>query len=591
MAKGIKSKAAFISIILVCFGIISLGIGLPANGASLLYLGMWDSPTSVTVLGNYNPGTQALTQVNSPFASFAFLAISPSRVLYGVDGGNLYTIDQTAGSVTLVGMLHTDAADIECAGLTFKPDGTMLVHEYSNRSGSWVHKLYSGDPATGVLTFIADITGLTTGLYGIEYVNGTLYGSYDQALYTINITTGAATLIGTGTSAWDLDFGQDGILRGSGPDGKVYAVDPATATSTVIRDFRTVDNKDPWGIASLQTFITVKADQTGDYPTIQAAIDAAGNGDVILLYPGTYTGAGNRDIDFKGKRITIRSTNPDDWSVVSATMIDCQGSQSNQHRGFYFHTSETNQSILAGITMTNGYLYNTGSGGAICCRIASPTITRCKFISNYCRSGGGAIYGNDASFPVISNCQFINNTSGSHGGAIASAGPCTIMIKNSIFTGNSAPRGGGVLSSNSVVIANCTFNQNTATIRGGGLFLTSGNPIVTNCIFWGDTSPLGPEIGMLGANLTITYSDVQGGSSAVYCDSSTLNWGSGNITPSDPGFVSPGSPSYDYHLSANLPSPCINTGDPNGDYTGQKDIDGQERVSQGRVDIGSDEVP
>ena len=43
------------------------------------------------------------------------------------------------------------------------------------------------------------------------------------------------------------------------------------------------------------------------YPTIQAAIDDANNSDIVLVAPGTYTGDGNRDIDFRGKAITLRT--------------------------------------------------------------------------------------------------------------------------------------------------------------------------------------------------------------------------------------------------------------------------------------------
>ena len=63
--------------------------------------------------------------------------------------------------------------------------------------------------------------------------------------------------------------------------------------------------------------IIVKADGSGDYPTIQAAINNAITGDIIELQPGTYTGDGNRDIDPNGKAITIRSVNPNDPCVVA----------------------------------------------------------------------------------------------------------------------------------------------------------------------------------------------------------------------------------------------------------------------------------
>jgi hypothetical protein len=102
-----------------------------------------------------------------------------------------------------------------------------------------------------------------------------------------------------------------------------------------------------------------------EYPTIQAAIDAAIDGNMVTVLPGTYTGAGNRDIDFLGKAITVRGV-----SGPANCIIDCNGSPNEPHRGFYFHNGEGPNSILSGLTITNGYsdeclMYNNGGGGAI----------------------------------------------------------------------------------------------------------------------------------------------------------------------------------------------------------------------------------
>ena len=56
-----------------------------------------------------------------------------------------------------------------------------------------------------------------------------------------------------------------------------------------------------------------------DYSTIQGAIDAASHGDVVMVDDGTYTGPDNKNIDFGGKAIRVRSENgPENC------MIDCE---------------------------------------------------------------------------------------------------------------------------------------------------------------------------------------------------------------------------------------------------------------------------
>ena len=75
------------------------------------------------------------------------------------------------------------------------------------------------------------------------------------------------------------------------------------------------------GILSAET-IYVDPDGKDGYATIQAAVDAAGQGDTIVVNPGTYTGRGNRDIEIRGKSITIQSS---DDANAETTIIDCGG--------------------------------------------------------------------------------------------------------------------------------------------------------------------------------------------------------------------------------------------------------------------------
>lgn len=140
------------------------------------------------------------------------------------------------------------------------------------------------------------------------------------------------------------------------------------------------------------------------YLTIQAAIAAANDGDTIVVHPGTYTGIGNRDIDFGGKAVTVRSEDPDEDGIVAATIIDCQGTAQQPHRAFIFKTNEDANSIVAGFTILNGYIRIDGAGssdpatpgedgedsmgGAISCTGTSPIIRNC--IINNCTAEGGA---------------------------------------------------------------------------------------------------------------------------------------------------------------------------------------------------------
>lgn len=190
-----------------------------------------------------------------------------------------------------------------------------------------------------------------------------------------------------------------------------------------------------------------------DQPTIQAGIDAAANGDVVLIADGTYSGAGNRDLDFSGKAITVQSENG-----PSTCIIDCEGTYSEGHRGFYFHSGETATSAIVGITVINGYVIDTfplNCGGAVLCDNASPEIRDCTF--DYCGGYlGGAVYCRNSS-PTIHNSTVSNNS--------------TFYTRGS---------GGGIyLENSSPVITYCYFYGNYAYSSGGGLFAdTESEPVI-----------------------------------------------------------------------------------------------------------------
>ncbi len=297
------------------------------------------------------------------------------------------------------------------------------------------------------------------------------------------------------------------------------------------------------------------------YGNIQAAINAAVCGDTIIVADGTYAGYGNRDIDFLGKAITVRSENG-----PGSCIIDCQASG----RGFYFHSGEGRDSMLDGFTIINGRTYGLRYGGGIACNRTSPTIRNCIMRDNWAENGGGGLCLSDAR---VSNCIISNNLAEWGGGVWGGTGE----IINCVITNNRATRGygGGICGwqDSSTQITNCVVVNNSASQAGGGIMLTLASASIINSIFWNQ----GSEVYKDGfSRATVRFSDIEGGYN-----------GEGNIS-ADPRFVD--SANGDYHLLAH--SPCINAGDPF--YSAgpdETDIDGEPRVAAGRVDIGADEFP
>ena len=127
-----------------------------------------------------------------------------------------------------------------------------------------------------------------------------------------------------------------------------------------------------------------------DYPTIQAGIDAAVNGDTVLVADGVYTGTGNVNLDFKGKAITVKSENG-----AANCIIDCENIDDTY--GFRFFSGEAATAVVEGFTIRNG---KAQYGGGIICYKSSPTITNNIITGNSANNVGGGI-SCSASSPAI----------------------------------------------------------------------------------------------------------------------------------------------------------------------------------------------
>jgi outer membrane protein assembly factor BamB len=282
--------------------------------------------------------------------------------------------------------------------------------------------------------------------------------------------------------------------------------------------------------------ITVDDDGPADFNNIQAAINDANDGDIIYVFPGRYTGAGNRDIDFDGRAITVQSVLPEDPYIVAATIIDCNGAG----RGFNFHNREEANSVLDGLTITNG----AASGGAgVVCNSSHPTVSNCVITGNWARStyvarGGGVhcSYSN----ATFTNCTISGNSAGgisdvhTYGGGVYCVGRSPRFI-NCTIANNLARAvesyGGGIYSSSSAMIINCTISGNRVEgamyVRGsgGGGIYSEGVGRVIGCELNGNSAANGGAVYYGWSNQSLTsctlsgnWASVNGG--GIYCISS-----------------------------------------------------------------------
>jgi predicted outer membrane repeat protein len=304
------------------------------------------------------------------------------------------------------------------------------------------------------------------------------------------------------------------------------------------------------GASTHATIILIKPDGSGTAPTIQAGVDAAAYTDTVLLASGTYTGVGNRDVDFKGKAITISSQDG-----PAATVIDCE----NLGRGFIFLSGEAEGSVLSGVTITNG---SADEGGAVYAWIAKPTILDNIISNNTATTNGGGIFvygavvtaspariaGNIITGNIVTGSPgnrrggglWVNSTdiiiehntiswnTANEGGGVWLSGDSDNIFRDNVITNNTAQTsGGGVyVSGYSPIIEDNSIENNDAGSWGGGMYADGSSGIVDRCVMAGNTAGfLGGGVYFFEGTPTLRNGTMVGntGSGAVVGAGSTLS--------------------------------------------------------------------
>lgn len=227
------------------------------------------------------------------------------------------------------------------------------------------------------------------------------------------------------------------------------------------------------------------------FPTIQAALDAASLGDEIVVAAGTYTGDGNRDLQFPPFDVVLRSE-----EGSASTVLDLEGTPFDPHRALSLDAGQTEATRIEGFTFRNGHAPGMGSnqrGGAVYLEGASPSVVDCLFEDGFAGRGGG-LFGTSGASPVVLACRFEGNTATLNGGAMSFQNGCAPRIETCVLAGNVSEKhagGLGCLDGSPARVEDTVLAGNEAASQGGGVFIDRSNPLFTRCQITGNAADQG----------------------------------------------------------------------------------------------------
>jgi hypothetical protein len=253
-----------------------------------------------------------------------------------------------------------------------------------------------------------------------------------------------------------------------------------------------------------------------DYPTIQAAIVAASDGDSVLVAPGTYPAR----IDFLSKTITVESAGGRD-----ATIID--GGLAGTVVRIVAGAGQT--PVLRGFTVRNGYAF-PDAGGVY--TYGGPALIEENLITSNHGCFGSGLEANFSSATIRANVISDNhqNCSGGYGGGIVVLGAGTTKVLGNVIDGNSNGSGGGIalFAAGAPTLSGNVIRNNSGGSEGGGISMgNSSNALIVNNMIVGNSASAGGGItwqggpGPVVVNNTIASNGASRGS-AVFANGSDV---------------------------------------------------------------------
>jgi hypothetical protein len=219
-----------------------------------------------------------------------------------------------------------------------------------------------------------------------------------------------------------------------------------------------------------------------DFTSIQAAVDAAMDGDTVLVYPGTYLETGALVINLGVKSVSIISSAGADVTIVDGE--DARG-------GLFLEGSQGLDTVIQGFTFTR-----CGVEGIVAIefwRASGPTLSDCviRDCAGQVLHSGPQHLGDPVGSPYIVNCEFIDNTPAVHGQAVMTFNYNSPVIEDCIFRGNEARfLQGSYWSNNLPTYVNCLFEGNVVGNEGLMHALSSSKVTLQGCTFSNNSMPI-----------------------------------------------------------------------------------------------------